>query len=204
MGKKKTEKAKWKKSDLLGVTNAITTEKVVKVVDNAIRVIPDFPKEGATFRDVTTVWNDADAFRYSISGLQMFLYEHEIDKIAAIEARGFVYGAALADRLNRPFVPIRRKGKLPGKVVQESYDLEYGKDTLEVHDDAIKEGDKVVLVDDLIVTGSSTAAAARLVKQLGGEVVMILALIDLDGFNGKASLRKKGYTVNTIITYPGK
>jgi len=153
-----------------------------------IRTIPDFPKKGIQFRDITTLISNPDAF----SGTIDIFHEHykirRIDVIAGIESRGFIFGGALADRLGVGFIPIRKKGKLPGGTISETYDLEYGTDTLEIHDDAIKEGQQVLLLDDLIATGGSLEAAGKLIERLGGEIIEAAVVIELVELGGREKI----------------
>ncbi len=174
----------------------------MKTVADYVISIPDFPKEGIIFRDVTSVVNDADGLKLAVDGLMEKLEGIDFDVIAGAEARGFLFGMPLAYLLHKPFVLIRKKGKLPRDTVSEAYDLEYGTAEIEIHKDAIKPGQKVVLVDDLIATGGTMAAAAHLVEKLGGEVVCLLFLMELAGLNGRERLA--GYRVESVICYEGK
>ncbi|MBQ5430775.1 MAG: adenine phosphoribosyltransferase [Lachnospiraceae bacterium] len=174
----------------------------MKKVEDYVRTIPNFPEEGIMFRDITTVLQDADGFQLAIDEMQKFLEGVDFDVIAGTESRGFIFGTPLAYNLHKPFVLVRKKGKLPAETVEETYDLEYGSATIEMHKDAIKPGQKVVLVDDLIATGGTIEAAAHLVEKLGGEVVKMLFLMELEGLNGRERLGK--YDVNAVISYPGK
>jgi adenine phosphoribosyltransferase len=154
----------------------------------AIRDVPDFPKPGIIFKDITPILSDAALFKAAID---IFCSRHAgkgIDKIAAIDARGFLFAGAMCDRLNVGLVPIRKKGKLPYKTFEQSYDLEYGSATLTIHQDAFKKGDRVVLVDDLLATGGTAAASAKLIEQAGGKVVEIDFLVELAFLNGRAKL----------------
>lgn len=170
-------------------------------IDKYIRSIPDFPEEGIIFRDVTTVVNDAEGLRLSIDEMTKLLDGVDVDVIAGIESRGFVFGMPIAYNMGKPFAMIRKKGKLPAETISVEYELEYGSASIEIHKDAIKPGQKVVLVDDLIATGGSFAAAAKLIEQLGGEVVKMIVLIELKGLNGRANLA--GYDVGSVIAYEG-
>lgn len=170
-------------------------------VADYIRTIPDFPEKGIMFRDITTVLSDADGFKLAIDEYQKRLEGTDFDVIAGTESRGFIFGTPLAYNLHKPFVLIRKKGKLPSETIEEEYDLEYGKASIEIHKDAIQPGQKVVLIDDLIATGGTMEAAARLVERLGGEVVKIVFLLELKGLEGKKRLAK--YDVETIVQYPG-
>lgn len=173
----------------------------MKTVADYIRTIPDFPEKGIMFRDVTTVVQDADGLRLAIDEMANRLKDVDCDIIAGAESRGFVFGMPIAYVLHKPFVMIRKAGKLPCETVSKTYDLEYGTATIEIHKDSIKPGQKVVLVDDLIATGGTMKAAAELVEQLGGEVVKALFLIELAGLNGRETL--KDYDVDSIVCYEG-
>ncbi len=174
----------------------------MKKVEDYIRTIPDFPEEGIMFRDITTVLQDADGFALAIDEMQKLLADTEFDVIVGAESRGFIFGAPLAYNMKKAFVPVRKKGKLPCETVEATYDLEYGTATIEMHKDSIKPGQKVVIVDDLIATGGTIEAAAKLIEELGGEVVKIVFLLELAGLEGRARLSK--YEVETVVTYPGK
>ena len=174
----------------------------MKTVDDYIRSIPDFPEPGIIFRDVTSILQDADGLKLAIDELLKKLEGVDFDIIAGAEARGFIFGSALAYALHKPMVLIRKKGKLPGETVSKTYSLEYGTATIEVHKDAVKPGQKVVLVDDLIATGGTIKAAAELIEELGGEVAMMLFLIELKGLKGREVL--KGYRVESVQAYDGK
>jgi len=154
-------------------------------IKEKIRTIPHWPKQGVMFRDITTLLKDSDGFNHLIDLLLERYKDVEIDYIVGIESRGFIIGAVLANRLQKGFVPIRKKGKLPPEVVSEEYDLEYGKDKIEVSANAIKLGDKVLLVDDLIATGGTAMAACNLIKKLGGEIIECCFVIDLPDLGGK-------------------
>ncbi len=168
-------------------------------LDNYIRVVEDFPKEGISFKDVTTLLKDGEAFKYAIKQLADQIRELNVDLIVGPEARGFLFGAPVAYELGVGFVPVRKPGKLPAETERFEYQLEYGTDVLEIHKDAIKKGTRVALVDDLLATGGTISAAAKLVENLGGEVVHVGFLIELSFLNGRDSL--KGYNVNSIISY---
>lgn len=167
-----------------------------------VRTIPDFPEPGIMFRDITTVLSDADGLKLAIDEMEKTLDGVDFDVLAGAEARGFIFGAALAYNMHKPFVLIRKKGKLPSDTVQQTYDLEYGTATIEVHKDAITPGQKVVVVDDLIATGGTVAAAAELIEKLGGEVVKMVFLMELKGLKGREKLAK--YDVASVISYEGK
>ncbi len=175
----------------------------MKSVKDYVTTIPDFPEEGIMFRDITSVLEDADGLRLAIDEMQKLLEGVEFDVIAGVESRGFIFGMPIAYNLGKPFVPVRKKGKLPRATVSQSYTLEYGDvSTIEVHADSIKPGQKVVVIDDLIATGGTVRAAAQLVERLGGEVVKILFLMELAGLKGRELL--EGYDVSAVITYEGK
>ena len=174
----------------------------MKKVEDYVRTIPDFPEEGIMFRDITTVLQDADGFRLAIDEMQKKLADTEFDVVVGAESRGFIFGAPLAYNMKKAFVPVRKKGKLPCETIEATYDLEYGTATIEMHKDSIKPGQKVDIVDDLIATGGTIEAAAKLVEQLGGEVVKILFLLELAGLEGRKKLAN--YDVETVVVYPGK
>lgn len=174
----------------------------MKELKDYVRTIPDFPEPGIMFRDITTVLQDADGFALAVDSMADMLKDLEFDAFALAEARGFVLGSALAYKLKKPVILIRKKGKLPFETVSEEYDLEYGKAELEMHTDSIEKGQKIVLVDDLIATGGTLKAACNLVEKLGGEVVSVSALIELCGLNGRKAL--EGYRVDTVLKYEGK
>lgn len=162
-----------------------------------IRDIPDWPKEGILFRDITPLLADPDAFAAAIDALSAGFAEAGIEYVAAVEARGFIFGSAVAEKLRAGFVPIRKKGKLPAQTESFTYDLEYGTDTLEVHRDAFNKGAKVLMVDDLLATGGTMAASCQLVEELGGEIIGISLLIELCSLNGREKLTK--YPIHSII-----
>lgn len=174
----------------------------MKTVEDYIRSIPDFPEPGIIFRDVTSVLQDAEGLKLAIDELIKLLDGVEFDVLAGAEARGFIFGMPIAYALGKPFVPVRKKGKLPCETVSKTYDLEYGSATIEIHKDAIAPGQKVVLIDDLIATGGTIKAAAELVEELGGEVVKIIFLLELAGLEGRKLLEK--YDVASVVTYEGK
>ncbi|MCR5649997.1 MAG: adenine phosphoribosyltransferase [Lachnospiraceae bacterium] len=174
----------------------------MKKLEEYVRSIPDFPEKGIIFRDITSVLQDADGFRLAIDELAKLLDDLDPDVIAGTEARGFILGAPLAYNLHKPFVPVRKKGKLPCETICQEYSLEYGTAQIEMHKDAIKAGQKVVLVDDLVATGGTLEAAAKLVERLGGEVIRIICLIELAGLKGRELL--KDYDLKTVIRYEGK
>lgn len=164
-----------------------------------IRDIPDFPKQGIIFKDLTTLLKDAAAFRYCIDTLGSLVKEADVDIVIGPEARGFTVGAPLAYLLNAGFVPVRKPGKLPAEVVAYDYELEYGSDRLEIHADAIKPGQNVLIVDDLLATGGTAFASAELVKQLGGNVVGIMFIVELGFLNGRERLQD--YDIYSLIKY---
>ncbi|HAE44587.1 MAG TPA: adenine phosphoribosyltransferase [Lachnospiraceae bacterium] len=171
-------------------------------LEDYVRTIPDFPEPGIMFRDITTILSDADGLKLAIDEMEKTLDGIDFDVIAGAESRGFIFGAALAYNMHKPFVLIRKKGKLPCETVEQSYDLEYGKATIEIHKDAIEPGQKVVIVDDLIATGGTVEAAAQLIEKLGGEVVRMVFLMELAGLKGREKLAK--YDVVSVISYEGK
>lgn len=173
-----------------------------KKLEDYVRSIPDFPEKGIIFRDITTVLQDKDGFQLAIDSLQKELDGVEFDAVLGAESRGFIFGAPLAYNMNKAFVPVRKKGKLPCETVSMEYELEYGTAELEMHKDSIKPGDRVVLVDDLIATGGTIEATVRLVEMLGGTVVKIIFLMELEGLKGREKLAD--YDVASIIKYPGK
>lgn len=174
----------------------------MKTVKDYITTIPDFPEEGILFRDITTVLQDAEGFKLAIDEYIKLLDGVDFDVICGAESRGFIFGAPIAYKLNKPFVPIRKKGKLPRETVSASYALEYGTAEIEMHVDSIKPGQKVVIIDDLIATGGTVKACCELVEKLGGTVEKILFLLELKGLNGREAL--KGYDVGTVVQYEGK
>ncbi|HJB28258.1 MAG TPA: adenine phosphoribosyltransferase [Candidatus Blautia faecavium] len=174
----------------------------MKKLEEYVRSIPDFPEPGVIFRDITSILQDADGLQLAIDSMQACLDGLDVDVIVGTESRGFIFGMPIAYNLHKPFVPIRKKGKLPCETVSKSYDLEYGSATIEIHKDAIKPGQKVAIIDDLIATGGTIEAAAKLVEELGGEVVKIVFLMELAGLNGVKKL--DGYNVESIIRYEGK
>lgn len=164
-----------------------------------IRVIEDFPKEGISFKDITTLLQEGEAFKYSIDECIKEMQDKEYDVIVGPEARGFIIGAPMAYATGKSFVPVRKPGKLPAKTIQYEYDLEYGKDMLEIHEDAIKPGQKVIIADDLLATGGTTLSTIKLIEKLGGEVVGIVFLIELTFLNGKETLND--YDVRSLVKY---
>jgi adenine phosphoribosyltransferase len=169
----------------------------------AIRTIPDYPKPGIMFRDITTLLGDARAFRRAVDELVQPWAGMKIDKVAGIEARGFILGGAVAHQVSAGFIPIRKKGKLPHKRVTSAYSLEYGLDEMEVHEDAVEKGERVILVDDLIATGGTAEGAVRLLRQLGANVLAACFVIDLPELGGADKLRKLDVPVRTLISFEG-
>ena len=174
----------------------------MKSVKDYIKSIPDFPKEGIIFRDVTSVLENSEGFSLAVDEMNKLLDGVDYDLIAGAESRGFIFGAPLAYMNKKGFIPVRKKGKLPRETVEMSYALEYGTATIEIHKDAIKPGDKVVLVDDLIATGGTMEAAIKLVEQLGGEVVKVIFLIELTDLKGRELL--KDYDVASVVCFEGE
>lgn len=174
----------------------------MKKVEDYVRTIPDFPEPGIMFRDITSVLQDPDGLQAAVEEMEELLKDVEFDLVVGPESRGFIFGVPIAYNLHRGFVPVRKKGKLPCETVEMTYDLEYGTATIELHKDAVKPGQKVVIVDDLIATGGTIEAIVKLVEQLGGEVVKIIFLMELEGLNGREKL--KGYDMDAVIRYPGK
>jgi adenine phosphoribosyltransferase len=168
-----------------------------------IRTIPDFPKPGIQFRDVTTLFGDDKAFRAAIDEMVGHYKGVRIDKVAGIEARGFILGGAIAHQLGVGFVPIRKKGKLPYGVLGEDYDLEYGKDRIEIHIDAVKQDDAVIIVDDLIATGGTAFAAIKLLQRAGARVIGCCFLVDLPDLGGSGKIRAFGQDVKALVTFEG-
>ncbi len=185
---KKNERKKYKK-----------TKKTMLKIEEYIRCIPDFPKKGIMFRDITTLLKDKKAQKETIDRLARSFKNINIDYIVAAESRGFIFGGALAYKLNCGFVPVRKPGKLPGKTYRYSYQLEYGKDSLEIHRDAFEPNSNVLILDDLLATGGTALAMANLVKKLGGKIVGILFLIELTALDGVKKLKK--YPVCSLIKY---
>ncbi len=174
----------------------------MKKLEDYVVSIPDFPEPGIIFRDVTSILQDADGLKLAIDSIQEKLEGLDFDVIVGTEARGFIMGMPVAYNLHKPFVPVRKKGKLPRETVSATYDLEYGSATIELHKDAIKPGQKVVMIDDLIATGGTVEAAAGLVEKLGGEVVKMVFVMELAGLKGRERLKK--YDVDSVIIYEGK
>lgn len=174
----------------------------MKKLEEYVRSIPDFPEKGIIFRDVTSVLQDADGLHLAIDTMQDLVKDLDFDVVAGPESRGFIFGTPIAYINRKPFVLIRKKGKLPCETVEKTYDLEYGTATIEMHKDSIKPGQKVLIVDDLIATGGTTEAMIQLIESLGGKVVGIVVLMELAGLKGRE--RIADYRLNSAIVYPGK
>lgn len=174
----------------------------MKKIEEYVRSIPNFPKEGIIFRDITSVLQDPDGFHLAIDELHALLKDVEYDAIVGTESRGFIFASPIAYEDHKSLVLCRKKGKLPCETVRAEYDLEYGTATVELHTDSIKPGQKVVICDDLIATGGTIEAACKLVERLGGEVVKIICVMELAGLKGREKLKK--YDVESVICYPGK
>ena len=176
-------------------------EKMKELKDYVV-TIPDFPEPGIMFRDVTSILQDKDGLHLAIKEIERLIGDVEYDLVLGPESRGFIFGVPIAYNMNKGFIPVRKKGKLPRETVSMEYDLEYGTAEIEIHKDAIKPGQKVIIVDDLIATGGTIEAIVKLVEQLGGEVVKILFVMELEGLEGRKKL--EGYDVESVITYEGK
>ena len=174
----------------------------MKKLEEYVVTIPDFPEPGIQFRDITSVIQDPDGLKLAVDGLTELARKTDFDLVVGPESRGFIFGVPVAYLLGKGFVPVRKKGKLPRETVSRKYDLEYGQAEIEIHKDAVQPGQKVLIVDDLIATGGSAEAAAKLVEDLGGQVVGMLFVMELAGLKGRAKLQ--GYDVNSLIVYPGK
>ncbi len=175
-----------------------------KTVRDYIRTIPDFPHEGIMFRDVTTLFADPRGFRIAVDQLLHPFAGQRIDKVVGLEARGFILGGAVAHQLSVGFVPIRKKGKLPGKTLSEDYVLEYAQATIEVHDDAIEPGEKVLLVDDLLATGGTAEAGVKLIERLGGEIIGCAFVVDLPELGGRTKLTSLGLPLHWLCEFEGE
>ena len=174
----------------------------MKTVKDYVRTIPDFPEKGIMFRDITTVVADADGLQLAVDEMTKALDGVEFDAIVGLESRGFIFGMPMAYKTHKPFIMIRKKGKLPRETVGMKYDLEYGSAEIEVHKEDIRPGEKVVLVDDLLATGGTMEAAARLMDKLGAKVTKMVFLMELKGLNGRERL--KGYDLSAVVSYEGK
>ena len=174
----------------------------MKKLEEYVRSIPDFPEPGIIFRDITSILQDADGLKLAVDGLLDILKDVEYDVVVGPESRGFIFGVPVAYEAHKSFVPVRKKGKLPCEVISAEYDLEYGSAVIEIHKDAIKPGQKVVIIDDLIATGGTNEAIIKLIEQLGGEVVKVCFVMELAGLKGREKLT--GYQVDSMIIYEGK
>lgn len=174
----------------------------MKKIEEYVRTIPDFPEAGIMFRDVTSVIQDADGLSLAVDSLDRLLDGTDFDLIAGPESRGFIFGVPVAYKRHKGFIPIRKKGKLPCETIEASYDLEYGQATIEMHKDSVKPGQRVVIIDDLIATGGTIEAIVKMIESLGGTVVKIIFLMELEGLEGRKRL--EGYDVASVIRYAGK
>ena len=174
----------------------------MKKLEEYVLTIPDFPEPGIMFRDITTVIQDPAGLKLAVDGLANLVKDVDFDLVVGPESRGFIFGVPVAYLLGKGFIPVRKKGKLPRETVSRKYDLEYGQAEIEIHKDAVQPGQKVVIVDDLIATGGSAEAAAKLVEDLGGQVVKMIFVMELAGLKGREKL--KGYDVESLIVYEGK
>ena len=173
----------------------------MKKLEDYVVTIPDFPEPGIMFRDITSVIQDPDGLKLAVDGLAEMVKDLDFDLVIGPESRGFIFGVPVAYLLGKGFIPVRKKGKLPRETVSQKYDLEYGQAEVEMHKDAVRPGQKVVIVDDLIATGGSAEAAARLVEKLGGQVIRMVFVMELAGLEGRKKL--DGYDVKSLIVYPG-
>ena len=175
----------------------------MKKIEEYVRSIPDFPEPGVIFRDVTSILQDADGLKLAIDSMQELVGDpDDVDVVVGTESRGFIFGVPIAYNLHKPFVPVRKKGKLPCETISKEYALEYGTATIEMHKDSIKPGQRVAIIDDLIATGGTIEAAIDLIEQLGGKVVKIVFLMELAGLKGREKLA--GYDVKSVLCYEGK
>ena len=174
----------------------------MKKLEEYITSINDFPKKGIIYRDVTSVLEDKDGLKLAIDSMQDLIKNIDFDVVVAPESRGFIFGMPIAYNLNKGFVPVRKPGKLPREVISQDYELEYGSSTLQMHKDAIKKGDRVVIIDDLMATGGTTKAIVKLVEKLGGKVVLICSLIELVDLNARELL--KDYNIKSCVKYKGE
>jgi adenine phosphoribosyltransferase len=184
-------------------TDTVVQPAIVTDLRDTIRAIPDYPKPGITFRDITTLLGNANALRRAVDELARPWAESRVDKVAGIEARGFILGGAVAHQLGAGFIPIRKKGKLPHQTVRVAYSLEYGLDEMEMHRDALLAGDRVILVDDLIATGGTACAAVQLLRQLGAEVLAACFVIDLPDLGGTKKLEGLNVPVRSLVSFAG-
>jgi len=176
---------------------------MLELIKNKIRTVPHWPKEGVMFRDITTLLQDADGFTKTVKLFVERYKDVDIDFVVGIEARGFILGGVLAHELGVGFIPVRKKGKLPGETEEVTYETEYSTDTVEIHKDSIKKGDKILLIDDLVATGGSSLAAAELIKKVGGEIIEIGLIVDLPDLGGKKKLEENGFKVFTLVEFEG-
>lgn len=174
-----------------------------KTIQDYIRTIPDFPHEGILFRDVSTLFLDPRGFRLAVDQLLAPFVGQRIDLVTGLEARGFILGGAVAHQLSKGFVPIRKKGKLPAATLEQAYELEYGQATVEIHDDAVQPGQKVLMVDDLLATGGTAEAGIKLIEKLGGEVIGCAFVVDLPDLGGRKKLEDMGMSVHALCSYGG-
>lgn len=188
---------------LLFYAAILTGVQPLKSLEKLIRTIPDYPKPGILFRDITTLLADAKGLKKAIKTLAKRYDDDDVDAVAGIEARGFILGGAIADRLECGFIPIRKKGKLPGKTIGQEYTLEYGVDVIEIHEDAIAEGSRILIVDDLIATGGTAEAAAKLIQRSGGVVVGAAFVIDLPDLGGMKRLEAMGIDGRALVSFEG-
>ena len=172
-------------------------------IKNYIRSIPDYPKKGILFRDITTLIKDGGAFKYTIDKIVEMIGAQNFEKIVAVESRGFVFASAVAYKLSKPLILIRKKNKLPAETYSEDFELEYGKATVEIHKDSIQKNESVIIVDDLIATGGTAKAAAKLVERSGGKVESFIFVINLFDLGGKDLLEKKSYRTSSLVDFPG-
>ncbi|MTI19013.1 adenine phosphoribosyltransferase [Rhodobacteraceae bacterium RKSG542] len=179
------------------------TGTIAEELERSIRSIPDYPKEGIIFRDITTLLGDARAFRRAVDALVQPWAGSKIDQVAGIEARGFILGGAVAHQLSAGFLPVRKKGKLPFQTMEMEYALEYGTDTIEIHVDAVKPGEKVILVDDLIATGGTAEAAVKLLRAAGADIVAACFIVDLPVLEGRKKIEALGVPVRTLVEFDG-
>lgn len=177
----------------------ILKEKIINNIKTVIRDVPDFPKKGIIFKDITTVLKKPELFNQTIDLLCGMIKADKIDAIVAIESRGFIFGSVIASRMNIPFIPVRKPGKLPAKIISEEYSLEYGTDRVEMHDDALQSGEKVLVFDDLLATGGTAKATCKLVERSGAEIQSVLFFIELEFLNGRQLL--SAYNIQSLIKY---
>ncbi len=197
--KKQLKSPEFKISGENALKQTMSSTNEIKEIANRIRNIPDFPKKGIVFKDITPVLSDIDLFRKSIDMMSNPFLEQNIDVVVGIESRGFIFGTPIADKLNAGFVPIRKAGKLPHKIEQITYELEYGEDTLEIHKDAIKPEQNVLIVDDLLATGGTAEATCKLVSKLNGKIIGFAVLIELNFLEGRKRLNQ--YNVHSLVKY---